>query len=105
MKEEIAKIDADVKEKKSHMGLYTLLVACAIFLYLVYSTLQMNDRLDKLDAQQLTIAGHVALLEEGGISTPDVVPFCYGYDQAGNKGFAVDGRKIVTPCEGVNVSQ
>jgi hypothetical protein len=31
-------------------------------------------------------------------------PFCYGYDQNGNKGFAVDSRRDVPPCEGVNES-
>ena len=97
---------AEKAPKQSNVPLYTLLVTCAIFLYMVYINLQIGARLDRMEASISAIyvntnANPIPII---GGTAKDAIPFCYGYDQTGAKGYAVDGRKINTPCEGVNVT-
>jgi len=72
------------------MGIFTLtMVLPAIY--------NLDVKLDKLDAQQEAIATHVALLEDNAVAQE--LPFCYGYDAAGNKGWGMDVSKITKQCE------
>ena len=94
------------EEPKKDDGLYQLiffLIMVASFAMLLLSTIRLNDVNDKLDQiQAQENINQVLLMQDAERDTSNESnPFCYGFAPDGTKGYAVDGRRVLAKCEGV----
>lgn len=94
------------EEPKKDDGIYQImffLIMVASFGMLLLSTIRLDDMNNKLDQMQAqSNINQVLLMQDAERDTSNESnPFCYGFAPDGTKGYAVDGRKVIEKCEGV----
>lgn len=66
---------------------------------------QVGTLSDQVAANQLRTEQHISIVNTGlRADVESQSSFCYGYDQAGQKGYAIDPRKAPA-CPEINVTQ